>query len=95
MNNLSIQKLEKYLKSYSMHLDYWTPDEGDSDIMNNARIILQKNIENLTDAQLEQLDTLDEKAIELLDNYHGEDTWDVLMLRDCVELAHQKEELFA
>jgi hypothetical protein len=63
--------------------------------MFGTRDILQNNIENLTDSQLERLDILDEKAIELLDNYHGIETSDVLNLRDCVELAHQKEGLFA
>lgn len=95
MNTVSMEKLAKYLKSYSMYLDYWEPDEGDSHLMYGAREVLQNNIENLTDSQLEKLDTLDEKAIELLDNYHGEETRDVWNLRNCVQLAHQKAELFA
>ncbi len=68
---------------------------GDGYDMYGARHILQNNIENLTDSQLERLDTLDEKAIEILDDYHDEETRDVWSLRQCVELAHQKSELFA
>ena len=95
MNTLSVQKIEKYLNEYSIYLEYWYAYKGDSFLMFGARDILQNQILNLTDAQLEKLDALDEKAIELDDNYHGEETSDVLNLRDCVELAHQKAEIFA
>ena len=95
MNTVSLKKLEKYLNEYLVYLEYWDEEQGDSHLMFGAREILQNQIRDLTDDQLEQLDTLDEQAIELLDNYHGKETHDVWNLRQCVELAHQKEGLFA
>ena len=95
MNTVSLKKLAKYLNEYSVYLEYWDEDQGDSHLMFGAREILQNQIHDLTDSQLEQLDALDEQAIELLDSYHGKETRDVWNLRNCVELAHQKEELFA
>ena len=83
--------VEKYLNEYSVYLEYWNEEQGDSHEMLGAREILQRQIRDLSDSQIEKLHTLDEKAIELLDNYDGKDTWDVSMLRDCVELAHQKK----
>lgn len=95
MNIVSMEKLAKYLKNYSIYLEYWDEDQGDSHLMFGVREILQNQIRDLTDNQLEELDALDEQAIELLDDYHGKETRDVWNLRNCVELAHQKMELFA
>lgn len=95
MNTTLAQTIEKNLNEYSIYLEYWDENQGDSFLMFGARDILQKHIQNLTDEQLEKLDELDDKAIELLDDYHGKETIDVMNLRECVELAHQKAELFA
>lgn len=96
MNTISEQKIEKHLNEYSTYLKYWDDEQYDSYEMLGARKILQAEIENLTDGQLERLDVLDERAIELEDNYHGDsDDIPVWSLRQCVELAHQKMELFA
>ena len=78
-----------------MYLSEWSNDMGDGYEMYGARHILQNNIVQLDDEQLEKLNDLDDAAIELLDNYHGEETRDAWSLRQCVELAHQKAELFA
>lgn len=98
MTTQSAQKIEKYLNEYSIYLKYWDDEQYDSYEMYGARKILQGEIENLTDSQLERLDVLDEQAMELEDNYHGDGDSDdipVWSLRQCVELAHQKAELFA
>ena len=96
MSTVSAQKIEKYLKEYSIYLKYWDDEQYDSYEMYGARKVLQDLIKDFTDRQLEKLDVLDERAIELEDNYHGDsDDIPVWSLRQCVELAHQKMELFA
>lgn len=96
MNTTLTQKIEKYLNEYSIYLEYWDDEQYDSYEMLGAREILQSKIKNFTDEQLDKLEILDEIAIDLSDNYHGNsnDT-PVWSLRQCVELAHQKAELFA
>jgi hypothetical protein len=96
MNITSAKKIEKHLNEYSIYLKYWDDEQFDSYEMLGARQVLQDLIEDFTDKQLEKLDVLDERAIELEENYHGNsDDIPVWSLRQCVELAHQKVELFA
>ena len=98
MNTTSAQKIEKYLNEYSIYLEYWDDEQYDSYEMLGVRKILQDKIENFTDDQLEKLDALDEIAIDLSDNYHNDSrnaSIPVWSLYQCVELAHQKMELFA
>lgn len=89
MSALSAEKLADYLHEYSVYLEYWSPDEGDSHEMLGAREILGKNAGRLTSADAEELARLDRKAIRLMQTYRGRDTWDVKMLRETARLAHE------
>ncbi|MBM3654714.1 MAG: hypothetical protein FJX06_18200 [Alphaproteobacteria bacterium] len=87
MTTLSIQQLEKYLKAYSLDLEYWANDMGDTDETLGSRELLEERRSELTPVMLEKLISLDNKAKQLLDDYQGPDTWDVKMLRKIVELG--------
>lgn len=89
MSTLSAEKLAYYLHEYSVYLEYWSPDEGDSQEMLGAREILDKNAGHLTSAETEELARLDRKAIQLMQTYRGRDTWDVKMLRETARLAYE------
>lgn len=81
------KKLERYLREYSVDLDFWSSDMGDTHEALGAREILEANKASLTAAMRHHLDVLDTKAITLLATYRGPETWDVTMLRDIVRLA--------
>ena len=81
------ENLERYLHEYSVDLDFWSSDMGDTHEALGAREILEANRASLTAAMRHHLDVLDAKAKDLLSNYRGPETWDVTMLRDIVRLA--------
>jgi hypothetical protein len=91
MTTLSVEKLEKYLKAYSLDIEYWANDMHDSDEMLGTREILAANWDALTFAMRKTLLELDGKARALLENYRGPETWDVRMLRDLVKLADSNQ----
>ena len=93
MNTLSLQRLEKYLKAYSLDIDYWSNEMGDTDAALGSREIIEENRVKLTNSMLEQLSAADEKARATLNGYGGHETWDVKMLRKIVEIAdgHQRK----
>lgn len=88
MTTLSLQKLEKYLKAYSLDIDYWASDMEDTDQALGTREILESHKMELTFSMLERLREIDEKAKNTLDAYRGPESWDVRMLRKIVELAN-------
>ena len=88
MTTLSMQKLEKYLNAYSLDIEYWANDMGDTDEALGSREILEAHRHELTPAMLERLIRLDTKAKRMLDDYQGPDTWDVKMLREVVAIAY-------
>lgn len=81
------EKLDRYLHEYSVDLDFWSSDMGDTHEKLGAREILETNRASLTAAMRHHLDVLDAKAKRLLATYRGPETWDVTMLRDIVRLA--------
>lgn len=90
MNTQLMLKLEKYLKQYSVDLDYWSNDIGETHETLGSREILESHKSDMTSAMLDSLNALDAKAKALLDAYHGEETWDVKMLRQVVAIAYPK-----
>lgn len=87
MNAALMTKLERYLQEYSVDLDFWASDMGDTHETLGAREILEANSASLTPAMRNRLDGLDAKARQLLDAYRGPETWGVVMLRDIVKIA--------
>lgn len=87
MNTLSVQKLEKYLRAYSLDIEHWANDMGDTDEALGSREILEANRAELTPEMQVDLVNLDAKAKRLLDAYHGPETWDVKMLRKIVDIG--------
>lgn len=90
MNTLSATELEKYLNEYSVSLEYWSADMGDSHEMLGARELLESNKSAMDSAQLSMLSAFDDKAKLLLDEYKGVETWDVKMLRAAVAITHRE-----
>ena len=74
MSTLSATDLEKYLREYSVYLDHWVADKGDSHEMLGAREILQKQIALLSKDQEDELANLDKKAVLLVSQYQGSET---------------------
>jgi hypothetical protein len=85
---LSPQTLDKLLSDYSVMLEGWSPDEGDSHLMTDYRELLEENKAQLRPDQMQTLDGLDQEAKRLLDSYNGNDTWDVKMLRETVAIRY-------
>ena len=88
MSTESGRKTEKYLNCYEVMLDYWSNEEGDTHLMADYRELLQDDFEALTNPEKSRLSALDAKAKALLDAYHGDETWDVKMLRQVVAIAY-------
>jgi len=63
---------------------------GDTHEMLGAREILEVNKPAMNNEQLSMLSTFDEQAKLLLDEYKGEETWDVKMLRAAVAISHRE-----
>ena len=87
MTTLSMQTLEKYLLAYSLDIEYWANDMGDTDEALGSREILEAHRHELTQPMLERLLAQDTKAKRILDVYRGPETWDVKMLRKIVDLG--------
>ena len=87
MNTLSIQRLKNYLTEYSLHLEYWTEDDGEGNELLGCREIIEKNKALLSKDDIDYLNAMDDKARSILDNYTGNETFDVIMLRKAVEIA--------
>lgn len=87
MSMKSDQKIERYLHNYAIMLEYWSSNEGDTHLMADYRELLQESILSLSEGNRQQLSGLDARAKALLDACHGDETWDVTMLRQVVAIA--------
>jgi len=82
-------KLDEYLHKYSIMLDYWNADEGDSHLMLDYRELIDEHLTSASAEQRKKLAELDAKAAALLDGYLGAETWDIKMLRETVKLIRE------
>jgi hypothetical protein len=87
MNTLSAEQIEKYLNEYSLGIDLWDNDAGDTFLILGARELLHGSLTNLNQEQLNRLIAVDKKAEKLLLDYSGQETFDVKMLNDIVEIV--------
>lgn len=87
MSKPSHQECARHLDGYSAHIEYWTPDEGDSFLMRDARAWIAKHMDSFDEGQQSQLAALDRRAAELLDQHQPETTPDVAFLRETVAIA--------
>lgn len=87
MNTDLMKNLEKYLTQYSTDLDFWYNEIMETHQTVAIRKYLMENTASLTPEMLARLASLDEKARSLLNEYRGEETWDVKMLRQVVAFA--------
>jgi hypothetical protein len=83
-----MKKLEKYLRQYSIDLDFWYNEIMETHQTVAIRRYLMENMASLTPEMLARLANLDEQARSILNEYRGEETPDVKMLRKVVAFAN-------
>jgi len=66
MSNNLAQELESSLKSYSIYLEYWDIQSGDTFLMRGEREFLQEHLSDLSEAQQQRMNELDQKVLALL-----------------------------
>lgn len=88
MNIVSAKEIEKYLSEYSLGIDYWDNQAGDTFLILGARELLQNNLSSFNKEQCDILKAIDLKAQNTLLNYNGDETFDVQMLRDIVAVIN-------
>ncbi len=88
MNTESMQQLEKYLSQYSIDLDFWYNEIMETHQTVAIRRYLGEHMASMTPEILTRLSSLDQQASSILNEYRGEETWDVKMLKQVVELAN-------
>lgn len=87
MNTDLMKNLENYLNQYSIDLDSWYNEIMETHQTVAIRRYLMENMASLTPEMLTRLDSLDQQARSILNEYRGEETWDVKMLRQVVAFA--------
>ncbi len=91
MNTGLMKNLEKYLNQYSIDLEFWYGDIMETHETVAVRRFLGDNMPAMTSDMRDRLAALDEQAKSILNGYHGEETWDVKMLRQVVALANNNQ----
>ena len=86
MNRLSVPMIERYLQEYSLGIEMWAPDIGDTDQVYGARVLLHDVLADLSPAQLHRLEVADARAIAFFAAHRNARTFDVAMLRDIATL---------
>lgn len=79
--------MDKFLNEYSLGIDLWDNEAGDTFLILGARELLHRSLTNLNQEQLNRLIAADKKAEKTLLDYSGADTFDVKMLKDIVEIV--------
>lgn len=91
MNTELTKNLEKYLNQYSIDLEFWDSDFMETHETVAVRKFLADNMASMTPDMQRHLALLDSQARAILDAYHGDETWDVKMLRQVVSLASHNQ----
>lgn len=78
---------EKLLREYLALVEYWALDAGDTHELLGGRELLE--LRTLTSAQRRQVETADERVLDLADAQHGRG-WDVEMLKQTAELIRSR-----
>jgi exopolysaccharide biosynthesis predicted pyruvyltransferase EpsI len=77
------------LNAYSIYVNYWHPNSGDTFILLGERDFLQKNIGKLSVEQTKQLSKIDTKVLALASiPYDVEDDNDFRTLQLCVDVIN-------
>ena len=90
MNTTSRKSTADYLRSYSLDVECWDEDMGDSDQMLGHREVLHARLNELSVVELAQLTQIDERLVALADEHSETPGWDALMLRKTAELIQSE-----
>lgn len=83
MSKVYLRSTEELLRGYSVLVEYWSDDAGDTHELLGERELLAER--ELTDSQIEELGRVDEQVLALVESITTE-TWDTLMLKKTAEL---------
>ncbi len=66
MSQAFLQKLDRSLKNYSVHADYWDAECGETHLACSERKFLEDNLDRMSDDQIELLTDTDNRFIAIL-----------------------------
>lgn len=95
MNTTSPKSTVDYLRSYSLDVECWDEDMGDSDQMLGHREVLHAHLAELSDAEHDQLMQLDARVTALAGEHSDTPGWDAVMLRKTAELIERERSVSA
>lgn len=89
MDSNLMMTVEDSLKAYSIYVEYWTPDAGDTFILLGHREFLQEHLADLTKEQQALLQATDQRVLALVAvDYAIEDDSDIVTLGWVVEVIN-------
>jgi hypothetical protein len=83
---MTLQNLEKNLKTYEVYIDYWDPQANDTFLLVGLRGWLRDHADELSAAQAIRLHATDAQVLQLAAQDHGVETEDTADLRRIAEI---------
>jgi hypothetical protein len=77
---------EKDLRAYSVLVDYWDDESGDTHELLGYRELLHHSLDRLTRPERMTLHAVDDKVLDLVAKNPETSGWDIEMLRDTAKL---------
>ena len=94
MSTTLSQELQSSLDNYSVNVEYWEPDAGDTFALPGQREFLQRHLGALSDSQRAKLADIDKGVLDLCEARYGgkEDGDDVRTLRFVADIINGRAE---
>lgn len=90
MTMKSHKTIAQRLLSYSVYVEQWDEEAGDTHLLLGFREMLRDHASELSAAQLNEMHLVDERVLALVTANSTAQGWDIAMLRKTAELIEQE-----